>query len=89
MGGNPVSRGLVADLAHVFSADNFSDIDIDGIVANIPLLLTATGGTSSSTAVSGGTLYDIESVDSDGNSGLQSRVLKRGGSVEILSWQEK
>ena len=78
------------DLEHMFTATNFEDLlfRIQEIIDRIPVLVTATGGTSSATAVSGGTLYDIESVDGE-NSGLQSRVLLRKGAVEILSWQEK
>ena len=79
------------DSEHMFMFTNFEQLlfEIQKIIDSIPLLLTATGGTSSATAVSGGTLYDIESIDAEGNSGLQSRVLLRQGAVEILSWQEK
>ncbi|MFQ6026123.1 MAG: hypothetical protein ACE5Q6_01255 [Dehalococcoidia bacterium] len=96
---NPVIRDALASepvAAHTWDTSDFSELlnIVGDIVAGIPQVITAEGGASEATAASGGTLYDIESLDSEGTK-IETRVLSRRDpftqqeTVEILSWQEK
>ena len=80
---------------HVFSTSDFSGLVelaediVEAALGGATSVLTSNGGASQVATVSGGTIYDVESISPSGKKIRARALVMSDGTIKIISWQER